>query len=282
MCSSDTPGLAAALARRFQDGARDVPAGLVSNPVLAGIAARGSCRHFTPDPVPLAVLETLAAVALSAPSKSDLQQRDILIVDDPDLMAALKALLAAQAWIAAAPALVVFCANNQRQRLIHDWRGRHFANDHLDAFFNASVDAGIALATFVTAAESAGLGTCPISTIRNEATAVSDLLALPDHVFPVAGLAVGYPLHPSPRISMRLPLGQTIHRNRHSEAGLRKAVEAYDRARDAAQPYGQQRATEVFGTADYYPWSEEKTRQYALPERADFGAFIRRRGFNLD
>jgi nitroreductase/FMN reductase [NAD(P)H] len=53
----------------------------------------------------------------------------------------------------------------------------------LDAFFNASVDAGIALASFVIAVEATGLGCCPISTFRNDAQAVSDLLELPDRVF---------------------------------------------------------------------------------------------------
>ena len=41
--------------------------------------------------------------------------------------------------------LLIFCGNNRRQRLWHGWRDKPFANDHLDAFFNASVDAGIAL-----------------------------------------------------------------------------------------------------------------------------------------
>ncbi len=39
----------------------------------------------------------------------------------------------------------------------------------LDAFFNATVDAGIALSAFSIAAEAVGLGCCPISAVRNEA-----------------------------------------------------------------------------------------------------------------
>jgi nitroreductase/FMN reductase [NAD(P)H] len=31
-----------------------------------------------------------------------------------------------------------------------------------------------------------------------------------------------------------------------------------------------------------YGWSEDKARQYAHPERADFGAYVRRIGFRLD
>ena len=54
--------------------------------------------------------------------------------------------------------------------------GYTFANDHLDAFFNATVDAAIALEAFVATAEAAGLGCYPISVIRNHAEEVSGLL----------------------------------------------------------------------------------------------------------
>jgi nitroreductase/FMN reductase [NAD(P)H] len=39
---------------------------------------------------------------------------------------------------------------------------------------------------------------------------------------------------------------------------------------------------ERFGAAPVYGWSEDKARQYAKPERAGFGAFVRARGFKLD
>lgn len=268
------------LERRFGRALEPAKA-LARDPLLASMAGRGSCRRFTEDAIPLDVIETLAAVALSAPSKSDLQQRDIMVVRDPALKAALLDLVADQAWTAGAPELLVFCGNNRRQRQIHGWRGRDFANDHLDAFFNASVDAAIALGAFVTAAEAAGYGCCPISAIRNDAAAVCAMLGLPDHVFPVAGLALGKPLGEG-RVSMRLPIESTVHVDRFDETSIREAVEDYDRRRAAAQPYARQRGTEVFGVSDDYAWSEDKARQYARPERAGFGAFIRRIGFNLE
>ena len=48
-------------------------------------------------------------------------------------------------------------------------RGRPFANEHLDAFFNPVVDAALVLASFLRAAEAVGLGCCPISVIRDHA-----------------------------------------------------------------------------------------------------------------
>jgi FMN reductase [NAD(P)H] len=176
---------------------------------------------------------------------------------------------------------MVFCANNRRHRLLFQWRGWPFVNDYLDPFFNASVDAGIVLATFVAAADRVGLGSCPISAIRNHAQAVSDLLGLPDHVFPVAALGVGWPSFEGV-MSPRLGLDVTIHRDRYDERGLKDKVAAYDRRREAVQPYKTQRYTNKFRQSADYGWSEDKARQYSVPERADFGAFVRRKGFKLD
>lgn len=247
------------------------------------LSIRRSHRRFDGRPVSVELLRTLAAVALASPSKSDLQQRDIIIVADPDRLAALKSLVADQAWTKDIPSLLVFCGNNRRQRQIHARHSRHFANDHLDAFFNAAVDAGIAMQAFITAAETVGLGCCPISAIRNRAVDASDLLGLPDHVFPVAGLAVGWP-STGGKLSMRLPLETTVHIDTFDESALEEHISAYNQRRAAAQPFGSQRSPELFGElpSSDYTWSEDKTRQYALPERQDFGKFILSKGFKLD
>ena len=264
---------------RFGDAAA-VPADLGANEALSRLAGRGVVRRFKPDRLPAATLDTLAAVALSSPSKSDLQQRDIVIVEDAAIRARINELLKDQEWIPGCPHLLVFLGNNRRQRQVHEWRGHAFANDHLDAFFNAAVDAAIALEAFIAAAEAAGLGCCPISVIRNHAEEVSGLLGLPDHVFPVAGLGVGIPAGPA-FVSARLPLGLTVHRDRYTEA-TDDVVRGYDRRRNGIFPYRAQRNVAKFGEAKEYGWSEEKARHYAVPERADFGAYVMRRGFKLE
>ena len=268
------------LETRFND-APNVPDFGPHHSALDRMAGRGSCRAFHEKVVSHAVLETLCAVALASPTKSDLQQRDIILVTSEVTRTSLADLMAGQAWVADAPTLVVFCGNNRRQRLLHAWQGIPFANDHLDAFFNASVDAGIALGAFITAAEAVGLGCCPISAIRNEAAAVSVLLGLPDHVFPVAGLAVGYPKGDA-EIAKRLPLSVTLHHNRYSESNLQQTVATYDTDRAATQPYSTQRFAATFGQSDTYGWSEDKVRQYSALERQSFGAFVRAKGFRLD
>ncbi|MBV8187143.1 MAG: nitroreductase family protein [Alphaproteobacteria bacterium] len=245
------------------------------------MADRRVMRRYRDEPVDPALVETLCAVALSAPSKSDLQQADIVIVSDRSQREKLEALLPDNPWVKAAPVFLMFCGNNRRHRLLFEWRGRPFVNDHLDPFFNASVDAGIVLATFIAAADRVGLGTCPISAIRNHPQEVSDILGLPPHVFPVAALGAGWPSFAGV-MSPRLGLDVSIHYDRYREDGLKENVAAYDRRREAVQPYRTQRYVEKFGESAEYGWSEDKARQYSVPERAGFGAFVRAKGFKLE
>ncbi len=247
---------------------------------LERLAAHRSHRRYAERPVEDALLDALIACALSAPSKSDLQQADIVEVRDPTKRQAIAELIPSMPWVREAPVFLVFCGNGRRIREIARLRDKPFPNDHLDAFFNAAVDAALALGFFLRAAAAAGLGCCPISVIRNHSQEVSDLLELPDLVFPLAGLCVGYPAGEG-RISPRLPLGLTRHVDRYDEVDLEAALEAYDRRRDTVKPLTDQREPERFGTATFYGWSEDKARQYANPQREDFGAFVRCKGFDL-
>jgi len=248
---------------------------------VARLAARSSNRRFRPDPVDPALVSLICAAALSAPSKSDLQQADIVLVTDPAKRAAIEGWLPENPWVKGAPVLMVVSANNARQRAIHGLRGHAYANDHLDPFFNATFDAGILVGTLIVAAEALGLATCPISAIRDEAQNVSDLLGLPRFVFPAVGLALGWPEGRAP-VSPRLPLALTMHENTHGGDAVGPAIAAYDAHRESVRPYAKQRDVARFGEAQPYGWSEDKARQYAVPQRPGFGAFIRDRGFRLE
>ena len=273
--------LAAAIERRFGEKVA-IPDDLQGGETLVRIARHRSMRRYDGRPVSDELVRLLCAVALSAPSKSDLQQADIVIVRDADKRRTIIEPIAdANPWLREAPVLLVICGNNHRQREIHRWRGHVFANDHLDPFFNASVDAGIVLATLIVAAEAAGLGTCSVSAVRNIAADVAKCLDLPSHAFPVAGLALGWPAWEGV-LSPRLPLPTTLHVDRHDGTHAREQVDAYDRRRDSLQPYRTQRDPERFGKVELYGWSEDKARQYAVAERADFGTFVRAKGFRLD
>ena len=83
--------LRSAFGSRFSDPPRtmDSDEGMET---LAGMAARGACREFEARPVDGSLVRLLCAVALSSPTKSDLQQRDILRISDPKMRSAVNRL----------------------------------------------------------------------------------------------------------------------------------------------------------------------------------------------
>jgi nitroreductase len=248
---------------------------------LARIAGHRAHRDFLDQPVEPALLRLLCACALSAPSKSDLQQADIMVVHEQAQRQAVIALMPDMPWLNDAPVLLVFLANGGRTPQLARMRGKPFPNDHLDLLFNAAVDSAIVMTTFMRAAAAVGLGCCPLSAIRDEAARVSELLGLPERVIPVAGLCAGWPAKPG-RITPRLGLETTLHQDRYPQGDLGQQIDAYDRRRAATQPHRRQRAVERWGQADFYGWSEDKARQYAEPLRTDFSAFVRAKGFRLE
>src|SRR5512143_2888932 len=235
----------AALSERFGDRL-EIDAGLHGLDEIARIAAHRVHRRYLARDIAPDLMRLLCACALSAPSKSDLQQADILVVREKAKIHAIADLLPEMPWLREAPVFLVFLANGRRLLKISHMRDKPFPNDHLDLFFNATVDAAIVMTTFLRAAEAVGLGCCPISVIRDHARVISDMLDLPAKVVPVAGMCVGWPAEEG-GITPRLPLDVTVHEERFTESDLAGRIDAYDRRRAAIRPYRNQRDTEHFG-----------------------------------
>ncbi len=171
---------------------------------LTAMLRRRSHRAFRPEKLPDDLLEALLACSQSAPSKSDLQQFSIVLIDDADTRRVVMGPAPSDEWMRTAPHVAVFCADMRRGQRIAVWHARPHNNDSLDTFLNASVDAGLALGFLMAAAEASGVGCCPISLIRDRITDVTRVLALPSGVYPVAGFCFGWPAREG-EVSMRLP-----------------------------------------------------------------------------
>ena len=267
---------------RFEEDA-SLASDLPDIPWLRRVLTRRSHRRYADRPVDVPLLRLLLGTAFSASSKSDFQQASVIQVVDRRRRNQLAALVPEMPWIGSAPVFLVFCGDARRLERIGEIRGHRQQNGKLEGFFNAAVDAALVMQSFILAAETAGLGCCPISVIRNHSDAVAEILSLPDKVFPVAGLCVGYPAADG-HISMRLPLEVTVHTDEYDDRHLAEAVDAYDRRRDARYrlPREQQRSPGKFGHAPFYGWSEDKARQATESEGQSFPIYLRACGFTLD
>ena len=282
-----TKTLADLIAERFGTlpaarGAQAAGADMPAEGPLAAILARRTQRRYTAAPVAEDLLEVLLACAQSAPSKSDLQAWSVVVVKAPEARRTLAGLLPAMPWVAEAPAFLVFLGDMRRNQRICSLRGRPHANNTLDTFFNAAVDGALAMQTFILAAEAAGLGCCAISHIRNHMETVTELLGLPEGVFPIAGLCVGWPAGKG-HISMRLPPTLVVHQDRYDDSALEEELGNYDARRHAHTPLGpdKQKNAATYGTSEVCTWSDNVSRQLSVPEREGFGEFLRGHGFEL-
>ncbi|WP_438875237.1 nitroreductase family protein, partial [Bacillus cereus group sp. Bce033] len=87
---------------------------------------------------------------------------------------------------------LVFCADMKRPTEAAERTGAKVVRGMTEQLLVASVDVALMAQNVAIAAESEGLGICYIGGIRNNPAAVSDLLRLPKHVYPVFGMCLGY------------------------------------------------------------------------------------------
>jgi FMN reductase [NAD(P)H] len=246
-------------------------------PALVPILDRRVTRRYRADAIPDALLRTVLAGAQSAPAKSDLQQYSIIVSRDAAKIAQVADAIGTMPWIKDAPVLLLFCGDIRRGRQLCAQQGRLHANDSLDTFLNAGADAALAMGFCIMAAETLGLGTCPISYVRNHLPLIERLFGLPDGVFPLAGLTLGYPAARN-EASPRLPQSVVVHQETYDDSGLAAALPAYD----ALRPPGKPRYPEVHGAKpEGCRWSENAARQLAVPERAAFRAWLATKDITL-
>ena len=161
------------------------------------IRARRNVRRYRKDPVPAADLDRIAEAAWRAPSASNRQHWDFIIVTDPDRLRALSAVWRGAGHIAgaaAAIALAVPQTDDDRTRL-------------LDYY-----DLGQATYAMTLAAADLGIGTGHSSV--GDQDRAREILGVPGDHDVAFLLGVGYPadrpLRPIAKPNRR-PIGEVIH-----------------------------------------------------------------------
>jgi FMN reductase [NAD(P)H] len=248
--------------------------------VIAPLLDRRVTRRYTDQDVADPLLNALLAAAQSAPAKSDLQQFSVVVMRDKTRIKRIADWIGTMDWIAAAPVFLVWCGDMRRGQRLCARHSLPHANNNLDTFLNTAVDCALAMAQFMAAADAVGIGTCPISYVRSHIERVSPLLGLPDGVYPIAGLTVGYPVFRRPT-SMRLPPSIVVHREHYDDSALDAEVQAYDQRRHAQDPVRSPKNADIYLAHPDVTWSENVARQLSVPERFGFAAYLKTKGFHL-
>ncbi|MEM7095365.1 MAG: oxygen-insensitive NADPH nitroreductase [Actinomycetota bacterium] len=241
--------------------------------VVALLQGHRSIRKFTDSPVSDAMVEDIIGAGLSAATSSNLQGTTVIRIREPETRARIAEVAGGQAYIESAAAFFVWCADLHRSATACEMHGGTFSSGMTEHFLIATVDCALAAQNAVVAAESLGLGICYIGAIRNDPQVVADLLELPDHVYPVFGLCIGWP-DQDPMLKPRLPLSVTLKEERYDDSTDADGIAEYD---SQMREYYRERTN---GKLDR-EWSADMEALLGKESRPHIREFLAKRGFEM-
>lgn len=241
--------------------------------VLTLLNSHRSIRKFTDEAIDEGVIESIISAGFSAATSSNLQGRTVVRVKNPDTRAAIAELAGGQKSVEAAAAFFIWCADLRRSSVACEMGGGEFSAGMTEHFIGATVDCALSAQNAVVAAESLGLGICYIGGIRNDPQTVCDLLELPEQVFPVFGLCLGWP-DQDPELKPRLPLSVTLKEETYDESNDVAGIEAYD---EEMREYYRVRTD---GKLDRV-WSADMSALLGKESRPHMRDFLSNRGFTM-
>lgn len=237
------------------------------------ISQHRSIRKFTDQPVTDEMVNDIIGAGLSAATSSNLQGTTVIRVRNSKTRSAIATLAGGQPWVETAGAFVVWCADLHRSAAACERAGGEFSAGMTEHFLIATVDAALAAQNAVVAAEALGLGICYIGGIRNDPQQVAELLALPDQVYPVFGLCLGWP-DQDPTVKPRLPLSVTLKEETYDESEDAAGIAAYD---EELRAYYRSRTGGKKDTA----WTTDMSGLLGKESRPHMREFLARRGFTF-
>ncbi|MEK8132884.1 oxygen-insensitive NADPH nitroreductase [Paenibacillus filicis] len=243
------------------------------NAVIELLQRHRSIRKFQPVPLTPEQIQAIVGSAQMASTSSNVQAYSLIAISDEATKRELARLAGNQAYVADSGLFIVFCADLHR---IEEASKRHQDTFHTntESFLVATIDAALAAQNAAVAAESLGLGICYIGAIRNNPEEVSQLLKLPQLVYPVFGMCIGTP-DQEPSYRPRLPQAGILHWNAYEETTMQQGIDEYDRT--IHQYYLERTQGQTVTT-----WSRGIADKYQKPVRAHVKTFLEARGFKLE
>jgi len=241
------------------------------NAVIELLKQHRSIRKFRPDPIDQDTVDALVEAGQCAATSSFIQACTVIQVDDPELRSQLAECAGNQIYVATAPRFLVFCADMRRHQLACQMHGAEMQSGYTEQFLTASLDCALFAQNVAIAAESLGLGLVYIGGLRNRIERVSTLLELPELVYPVFGLCLGYP-DQNPEIKPRLPLNVVLKRDRYDDSQDHDAIAEYD---EQVLEYYRTRT----GGSKEMTWSEQISGMLIKEARPHMLPFLHSRGF---
>ncbi|MEB3100728.1 oxygen-insensitive NADPH nitroreductase [Ferviditalea candida] len=250
-----------------------------SNPeTLAVLQQHRSIRRFLDKTIPEADIQRIVSSTLAVSSSSHGQAFSIINVTNPENRKKLAEYAGNQQQVIDCSHFFVFCADLHRLEGLASRAGADLTAslDSTEMFIIATVDAALAAQNTAVAAEALGLGIVYIGGLRNNPQQVSELLKLPERVYPVFGMCIGYP-DPEhiPGLKPRLPREAVFFQDEYApfEQSVPYLLEYDQTMKQYYLDRTDGRRAET--------WSDTMIDSKKVPRRMFMKSFLAERGFPL-
>lgn len=246
---------------------------LQNTAVLDTLNQHRTVRYFKPDPIPDDVVRAILNAARRSPTSSNRQTYSIVVVKNRETKKRLAVLAGNQKHIETCPVFLAFCADIHRLETACQMHGETLVKG-LETTLVSTVDAALVGMSVNTAVESLGMGAVMIGGMRNHPQQVGELLGLPNGVYVVYGMCIGWPeWEKVPPQKPRLPEDVMIHEERYGETAVSQ-IEAYDQV--LAEYYGEER------NQHQAAWSGPIANALKHPRRQNLRSELEAMGFAFD
>ncbi|MCL2567229.1 MAG: nitroreductase family protein [Alphaproteobacteria bacterium] len=196
--------------------------------VIKIIQNHRSIRSFIDKDIPDEILDNILLSAQAMPTSNNNQDISVIVLRDKVKKDIIAELSGNQKHIKDAPVFLVFVADLYKTHLAAKKNSmQQNLENPMDKIITATFDAGIAMGAAIIAAESQGLGATAIGAVRNNIAGVSKILELPEYVFPLVGLCLGFPYN-IPDKKPRFPLPAFAHNEIYQKNAMEGYINEYD------------------------------------------------------
>lgn len=177
---------------------------------------RRTIRNYQQEDISSDLLNDLLESAFRASTVGNMQVYSVVVTRDAERKARLAPAHFNQPMVKSAPVVLTFCIDLHRFSKWCEQRDAVPGYDNFEWFVTGAVDALLAAQTFCVAAEEKGLGICYLGTTTYNPEMIIEALELPELVFPITTITVGWPAETPPQVD-RLPLEAIVHEEVYHE-----------------------------------------------------------------
>lgn len=188
-----------------------------ANETMKILLERGSCRVFQDKDIADSLLAQVLEAGAQAASGGNIQPWSAIIIRKQETKDRLADLCEKQTFISRAPVNILFCLDMRR---MEHWAqlgvAPYTAPSSFRHFWIAFQDTVIAAQSICTAADALGLGSVYVGSVLECFSELKEIFNLPQNVFPVVMLSLGWPVEPPTRKN-KLPQSLLIHQEKYRE-----------------------------------------------------------------